>query len=425
MNAVLRSSSQDVGPWRVTLHPPVRIYQGTREEHITRPNLCVLDGAAAAIFQTTFDTSATPRDNRDIWVTTDGGCMWRLAARGVDIGSYCLYSKSDGEAVVLPYDSIRYGTDRSSLAGPRTALSWQSGALRISSDTTVAHFPKPLMGFLAEPIKDDNGKPLYLADDLPPNDKPITSFWGTIQTLPDGRWVAPAYGCYESDPRAVSSAAPEMRRMARFTSELLVSEDEGRHWSWFSRIATPGDVPEECLEGPTEVQLYQFQDRWRAVFRTSALKNHFQPLHYADSFDAGKTWSAPRVLPGVDMIMDPRGLILPNGITVLTAGRPKIGMFLAQGASLDFHKVDLNAHHNAYLPRLRTTGHTDVAQIGPHSLLVVYDYIPDSWRWPGSTFTSPDAIYAVRVDIEQTQQGMTNGPVRPEPRIHKRRTKQH
>ena len=86
-------------------------------------------------------------------------------------------------------------------------------------------------------------------------------------------------------------------------------------------------------------------------------------------------------------------------LTVLTAGRPKIDMYLAEGSRLEFHKLDLNAHHNTYFPRLRTTGHTDVVSLGPRSLLFVYDSIPDSWRWPGTPFTAPDAIYALRVDI--------------------------
>ena len=286
MSGTLQARIVRAGPWRVTLHPPVLLYQGTREEHITRPNLCLLDGAVAAIFQTTFDTSATPRDSKDIWVSTDAGASWRPAARRVDVGSYSLYSKPNGQAVVMPYDSIRYGADKSSLTGPRTTLSWRAGALHVSADKTVARFPRPLMGFLSEPIKGDDGKPLYLENDLPPSDKPITAFWGAIQALPDGRWVAPAYGCYEGDPRAENSPAPEMRRMARFTSELLVSQDEGRNWSWLSRIATPSDVPDACVEGPSEVQLYQFSDRWRVIFRTSGLKGFFQPMRYAESFDA-------------------------------------------------------------------------------------------------------------------------------------------
>ena len=163
------------GSRRVKLHPPVLVYQGTREEHITRPNLCVMDGAIGAIFQTTFDTSATPRDRKDIFVSRDQGITWCAAARGVDIGSYSLFSKPDGEAVVMPYDSIRFGADRLSLTGPRTTLRMRNGNMQVAADTTLARFPAPLMAFLSEPIKGDDGKPLYLANDIPPADKPITS----------------------------------------------------------------------------------------------------------------------------------------------------------------------------------------------------------------------------------------------------------
>lgn len=387
------------GKWSVTLHPPVCVYEGTKEEHITRPNLCVLDGAVAAIFQTTFDTNSTPHDRKDVWLSDDHGATWKVGARQVDIGSYSLFSKPDGEAVVMPYDSIRFGADRSSFTGPRTTLRMEKGALKITADRTVAHFPAPLMDFLQEPIKGPDGKPLYLENDLPPVDKPITSFWGNIQTLPDRRWIAPVYGCYASDPRTTDSPIPDMRRMARFTTELMTSSDEGRTWKWFSRIATPSDVPDECIEGPTEVQLYQFDDFWRVIFRTCALKNLFQPMRFAESRDGGATWTNPKVLAGVDMFMDPRGLMLPGNLTVLSAGRPKVGIFLAEGSSLEFHKLDMVEHHHAFLPRLRTTGHTDVVPLGPGSLLFVYDSIPDSWRWPGTKFTAPDAIFAVRVDI--------------------------
>jgi hypothetical protein len=392
-------------PWRATLHPPVLVYRGGREDHVTRPNLCVLDGGRAigAIFQTTFDTSSTPHDDRHVCMSTDGGATWNLAARNLDIGSYSLFSNPDnGTAVVMPYDSIRLGDDTSSLTGPRATLAWDGENLKVATDRTVARFPEPLMLFAQEPIMDDAGKPMYLANDLPPIDKPITSFWGTIQRLDDGRWIVPMYGCYASDPRASDNANHDMRRMGRFTTELFVSADEGHTWTRHARLATPRDVPDDCLEGPCEVQLFRFDEKhWRAIFRTCGAKNLFRPMYYVDSADVGRTWTKARAMPeSVKMVMDPRGLILPGEITVLSAGRPKIDIYLAEGESLDFHALDLTAHHNAYLPRLRTTGHTDVVALGDRSLLFVYDYIPDSWRWPGSPFTAPDAIYAVRVDID-------------------------
>jgi hypothetical protein len=392
-----------LGRWQVTLHEPVLVYQGTREEHITRPNLCFVDDAIAAIFQTTFDTNSTPHDRKDVWVTLDGGATWQIAARGADVGSYSLYSQAGGPAVVLPYDSLRFGATRNVMTGPRATLRWSGGTggkLGVTHDTTEARFPETLKGFVIEPIKGDDGKPLYLENDLPPEDKPITAFWGTVQKLPDGRWIVPAYGCFESEPVAHDSLSPDMRRMARFSTHLMVSGDQGRTWTYYSTIAKSGDVPKTCVEGPSEVQLFFYPGLWRAVFRVSALKNLFQPMHYAESRDEGRTWTKPAVLPNVDMIMDPRGIQLPGGVTVLSAGRPKIDLFLAQDDSLEFHKLDMAAHHNTYLPRLRTTGHTDVVAVGPRSFLFIYDYIPDSWRWPTTVFTAPDAIFSVRVDLE-------------------------
>lgn len=390
------------GPWRVTLHPPVLVYEGSRTEHITRPNLCVLDGAVGVLFQTTFDTSATPKDDRNVSVSTDGGRTWRVATRHAEIGSYSLFSKPTGQVVVMPYDSIRLAGDAQTVTGPRATLRWDGSKLHIDMDRTTIRFPEPLRCFAPEPILDDAGKPMYLDDDIVPADKPITCFWGTIQELEDGRWIVPVYSGYESEPLARNSPAPEMRRMTRFTADLFTSSDEGRSWSWYSRVASPADLPDECVEGPCEAQLYRFGNRWRILLRTSALKNHFQPMRYVESQDAGRTWNKPRLLPEsrVGMIMDPRGLMLPDGITVLSAGRPKIDLYLAEGDSLEFHPLDMTAHHNAYLPRLRTTGHTDVIALGPRMLLFVYDYIPDSWRWPGTPFTAPDAIYCVRVEIE-------------------------
>lgn len=95
-----------------------------------------------------------------------------------------------------------------------------------------------------------------------------------------------------------------------------MSSDEGRTWSWYARIVRPADVPEDCVEGPTEVQLYRYPHRWHAIFRVSALKNFFQPLHHAESSDAGQTWTKPQVLPNVEMLMDPRGLMMPVAASV-------------------------------------------------------------------------------------------------------------
>jgi hypothetical protein len=285
----------------------------------------------------------------------------------------------------------------------------ENGELQIEHDTTIAHTPFELMAYWDD--RPTSGEPEAIA----PSNKPIACFWGAIVQLRDGRWLCPGYASLASDPRT-SEDHPEfaMHGMAKFTAYLLVSEDEGRTWHWLCTVATPREVPEDVSEGADEIQFYEFPDRWRCIIRVSAMRIA-RPLHYSDSFDGGKSWTKPEALKNVDGMMDPRGLIMPNGPTVLATGRRGSDFYLAEGTSLEFHKVDIVEHHNTCMPDapldtitqwdlpwfFPNSGHTDVLQIGPNRLLFTYDRIPDGWRWKGTPFTEPDEIYTVVADIEK------------------------
>ena len=413
MNQSTPSSSAprtvEAGPWRVTLQPPVRVYRGDESEHITRPNLCRFKDALGIIMQTTFDSQGTARDSRHIGVSYDNGNSWKIIARDADVGSYSLFSKPNGEVVVMPYDSLRYGPTHLTMGGPRTTLALADGELKIKVDMTIAHMPEELMAYWDD--RPTSGEPEAVA----PSNKPISCFWGTIQQLRDGRWLCPGYASLAKDPRTPEDHPEKaMHGMAKFTAFLLTSKDEGRTWQWLCYVATPYDVPAEASEGPDEIQFYEFADRWRCIIRVSAMR-FIQPLHFCDSFDGGKTWTKPQALENVDGMMDPRGLIMPDGPTVLTTGRRGSDVYLAEGSSLTFHKVDMVAHHNACVPdapldkitqwdlpwHWPNSGHTDVLQIGPNRLLFTYDRIPDGWRWADTEFTEPDEIYTVVLDIER------------------------
>jgi hypothetical protein len=388
-----------VGRWNLALHPPVLAFRGDRKDHITRPNLCQFNGAVGLIFQTTKDVFATTADRRHVMVSTDGGSSWHIAAEHLDVGSYSLFSKPNGEVVVMPYCSVRFGQNDREYGGKRTTLAWRDNALQVHVDTTIARVPFDLARFPAS----------YGA----PAERPIATFWGTLQQDIDGAWLMPAYLTLASESVTLDTH-PEhgMRGRAKKSTALFRSTDEGRTWDFVSIIAGPKDIHESVSEGPSEAHLFLLADRWRAVFRASALKI-ISPMFAADSFDRGKTWSKPVPLSRVDGMIDPRGLTMPDGPVVLATGRRGSDIYLADGSSLDFKKVDMVAHHNACLPDATldtivweefpwfhpNTGHTDVLQIGPKRLLFAYDRIPDGWRY-NDTYTAPDEIYTVAVDIE-------------------------
>jgi hypothetical protein len=166
------------GPWRCKVHKPVLVYQGTQTDHVTRPNLCLLDGATGIIIQASDDLSANTHDKRHLCVSTNGGASWNVAGKNLEIGSYSLFSKPNGDVVVMPYDSFRYGPTKNSFAGRKTVLSWKNGELAIKAGTTIATMPKDLMPYLTTGWTGGSG--------VAPENKPITGFWGTIQELDDG-----------------------------------------------------------------------------------------------------------------------------------------------------------------------------------------------------------------------------------------------
>ena len=328
---------------RVRLHPPVLAYRGRGQEHVTRPNLCHLGGGAVGlIVQQALDYNDVVQDARLVFVSTDDGASWTEYARDLDVGSFSLYSDPVDGATVMPYDSLKFGAEPSVITGPRVGLTWEDRNLVVGRDRTAARFPRPLMTFRQGDVGED-------FENHPPLDKPITSLWGTIRALPDGTWVAPAYGCYADDPRSpLDNPLVCLRRMARFTSDLMTSADRGRSWYWLGTVARAPDIPAECTEGAAEVHLLRYPGRWRAVFRTGAIRP-LTPMRYCESTDGGRTWSHPRVLEGVAETMDPRGLVLDDlGLTLLATGRRGFELYVAKVDSLDFRPLGMIAHHNAF-----------------------------------------------------------------------------
>lgn len=106
---------------------------------------------------------------------------------------------------------------------------------------------------------------------------------------------------------------------------LIKSVDQGNTWNWYADITNPAIDPIQYSE-PT-VSICANGD-WLAVLRVGERL----PLKYSRSTNHGVTWSPAQPLPGLPIesndndnfneSVDPFLQLMPNGIMVLTYGRP-------------------------------------------------------------------------------------------------------
>ena len=107
----------------------------------------------------------------------------------------------------------------------------------------------------------------------------------------------------------------------------LASTDKGASWRFRSAIHWDGSRMPAGVEGPCEPTLIALPDgkTLLSIFRLSPNRNLWQ----ATSVDQGRTWSAARETNAWAVF--PQAKALPSGALVLTAGRPGIGLWLADG----------------------------------------------------------------------------------------------
>jgi hypothetical protein len=141
--------------------------------------------------------------------------------------------------------------------------------------------------------------------------------------------------------------------------------------------------------------------------------------HYATCFseDDGKTWTKPVRPKGIHGGVEPCLQVLPNGVVVLSAGRPGLRLhFNADGKGLSWQTIDILEHHNTFnkdMPLVRhstsgksygwgtPTGYTEVIVLDPAALLMVYDRPADTWP-AKSTATKQrdmDTVWVVQIRL--------------------------
>jgi hypothetical protein len=183
-----------------------------------------------------------------------------------------------------------------------------------------------------------------------------------------------------------------------YRSMLLRSADQGKTWAEFSAIAAVerGDEPWPGMgeDGPTETAIVRLADgRLYAIFRTGA--SGF--LGNAWSRDDGKTWSRPVSTPFKGVA--PRLRRLSNGVLACTYGRP--------GPVTVIFSVDGSAEkwsHGTEVFKGMSTRYTDLLEVEPGKLFVVYDSVPYGWHEiPHSDRKAKNTIYGTFVEVQRTK----------------------
>jgi len=206
--------------------------------------------------------------------------------------------------------------------------------------------------------------------------------WGAIVDGPGGEWLTTFYYLTERDPR--------QRRLV-----LIRSTDQGRSWEEYGTIAAvqldKAPWPWMGKEGPNEAALVRLsKDGLYCLFRTGS----DDYMGEAWSVDDGKTWTAP-VSSGFKGVA-PHLRLMSDGLLAGTYGRPgPVTIMFSSNEGKKWTNVTPIADGNS-------THYTDLIEVEPGKLLVVYDSTPFGGKAiPSSDTSSKNAIYGTFVEVRR------------------------
>ena len=239
------------------------------------------------------------------------------------------------------------------------------------------------------------------------------NFTGNPLRREGGRWITQMYGWW-ADQYAPGVKLP-------LSDVILVeSADEGRSWQYVSTVARHEDIPEvaeaqrnpgeQPPEGPCEACLVELEGgELLSIYRVGNYDRW--PYHASRSRDGGRTWSRPERMDGVGRV-EPSVARLQNGALVLSGGRPGIELWLADDkVGRAWRAVDVRAHHNRACedenpswridPKLtQTTSYTELVEIAPNRLLLIYDRVPLGWDPVPIDSKERNMIFVMEVNVD-------------------------
>jgi hypothetical protein len=210
--------------------------------------------------------------------------------------------------------------------------------------------------------------------------------WGAIISGPHGEWISTLY--YMSS-----------REVGFWRLIALRSNDKGHTWDELGTISIPQRGAEASSkmsveEGPTEAGLVRLGgENLYSIFRMEG-PGPIRDMGASWSSDDGKTWSKT-VDTGFKGVA-PHLRLLSNGILACTYGRPGPVTIMF---SLDGGKKWTNV---TPIFKGMSTRYTDLIEVRPGEVLVVYDSVPYGWgNIPASDRVSKNTIYVTFVEVRK------------------------
>lgn len=190
-------------------------------------------------------------------------------------------------------------------------------------------------------------------------------WWGDMKVLKDRSLVALTYPYYHASQPVPFTSTASYR-----------STDHGRTWSKVGHILY--DEPDRRRDGFTEPALEVLPDgELLGVLRTTD-GNGVGPMYSVRSADQGRTWSRPVAFAETGVL--PRLLQLPNGVLVLSSGRPGVDLrFSTDGGRTWSPPKELVPLPDRSKIQADSCGYTSLLPLGKDRFLIAY-----SWFTPPS-----------------------------------------
>lgn len=188
----------------------------------------------------------------------------------------------------------------------------------------------------------------------------------------------------------------DRKPLPKWATYCLRSTDEGIHWTYHGMIAC--DDENQPLHGYCEPSVtllpngsllaaLRTERGWETNQRTGI-------MYLAQSYDGGKNWSLPRAINPFGVF--PHLLMLKNGITVLSFGRPGVNLlFNADGHGDKWEGLTLLVNEGQRFTR--TSGYTSLVSTGPDSFLISYD----QFDYPNSRGEQRKTIFVREVTVKR------------------------